>query len=214
MSNNPNIVQNATSTSSLATANNLNYSFNSNLNNNNNNQDFSESISRALDQTKDNINRSIEESKNQIPQYNNVVNSYQKQTLQAAKEISENFIESLKTIINSIQSVWRPFNERFITLNENWNSPEAVANAYSRFVSIFADNAVSIIRVTNNTIFSNMDSWKSVLQQAKDNLRQLSNLSVNSAKIFEQNSKQIDQVTAQSIQTNNNTNTTITKDQK
>ena len=214
MSNNPNIVQNATSTSSLATANNLNYSFNSNLNNNNNNQDFSESISRALDQTKDNINRSIEESKNQIPQYNNVVNSYQEQTLQAAKEISENFIESLKTIINSIQSVWRPFNERFITLNENWNSPDAVANVYSRFVSIFADNAVSIIRVTNNTIFSNMDSWKSVLQQAKDNLRQLSNLSVNSAKIFEQNSKQIDQVTAQSIQTNNNTNTTITKDQK
>ena len=59
-----------------------------------------------------------------------------------------------------------------------------------------------------------MDLWKSVLQQAKDNLRQLSNLSVNSAKIFEQNSKQIDQVTAQSIQTNNNTNTTITKDQK
>jgi hypothetical protein len=59
-----------------------------------------------------------------------------------------------------------------------------------------------------------MDSWKSVLQQAKDNLRQLSNVSVNSAKIFEQNSKQIDQVTAQSIQTNNNTNTTITKDQK
>ena len=188
MSNNPNIVQNATSTSSVATANNLNYSFNSNLNNNNNNQDFSESISRALDQPKDNINRSIEESKNQIPQYNNIVNSYQEQTLQAAKEISENFIESQKTIINSIQSAWRPFNERFITLNENWNSPDAVANVYSRFVSIFA---VITIRVTNNTIFSNMDSWKSVLQQAKDNLRRLSNLSVNAGKIFEQNSKQI-----------------------
>jgi hypothetical protein len=59
-----------------------------------------------------------------------------------------------------------------------------------------------------------MDTWKSVLQQAKDNLRQLSNLSVNAAKIFEQNSKQIAQVTAQSIQTNNNTNTTITNAQK
>ncbi len=59
-----------------------------------------------------------------------------------------------------------------------------------------------------------MDSWKSVLQQAKDNLRRLSNLSVNAAKIFEQNSKQITQVTAQSIQTNNDTNTTITKAQK
>ena len=85
MSNNPNIVQNATSISSVATANNLNYSFNSNLNNNNNNQDFSESISRALDQPKDNINRSIDESKNQIPQYNNIVNSYQEQTLQTCK---------------------------------------------------------------------------------------------------------------------------------
>ena len=59
-----------------------------------------------------------------------------------------------------------------------------------------------------------MDSWKSVLQQAKDNLRRLSNLSVNAAKTFEQNSKQIAQVTAQSIQTNNDTNTTITKAQE
>ena len=59
-----------------------------------------------------------------------------------------------------------------------------------------------------------MDSWKSGPQQAKDNLRRLSNLSVNAAKIFEQNSKQIAQVIAQSIQTNNDTNTTITKAQK
>ena len=85
MSNNPNIVQNATSISSVATANNLNYSFNSNLNNNNNNQDFNESVNRALDQTKDNINRSIDESKNQIPHYNNIVNSYQEQTFTSCK---------------------------------------------------------------------------------------------------------------------------------
>src|SRR6476620_7073440 len=132
----------------ISNNNKASFSYNTNINNNQQQQDVDESVNRALDQTKDNINRSIEESKNQIPQYNNVVNSYQEQTLQAAKEISENFIESQKTIINSIQSAWRPFNERFITLNENWNSPDAVANVYSRFVSIFADNAVSTIRVT------------------------------------------------------------------
>src|SRR3954471_6060436 len=131
-------------TSNNNDSNSTGFSYNTNTNN----QDFSQSVNRSLDQTKDNINRSIEESKNQIPQYNNIVNSYQEQTLQAAKEISENFIESQKTIINSIQSAWRPFNERFITLNENWNSPDAVDNVYSRFVSIFADNAVSTIRVT------------------------------------------------------------------
>ena len=89
--------------------------YNTNSNNssefsyNTNNQDFTDSINRSLDQTKDNINRSIDESKNQIPQYNTIVNSYQEQALQTVKEISENYIESQKTIINSIQSAWRPF---------------------------------------------------------------------------------------------------------
>jgi hypothetical protein len=53
-------------------------------------QEFSQSVSRALDQTKDNINRSIEESRIQIPHYNTIVSSYQGQTLQVAREISEN----------------------------------------------------------------------------------------------------------------------------
>ena len=69
--------------------------------NNNNNQDFKESINRSLDETKHNINRSIDESKNQIPRYNTIVNRYQEQSLQAAKEISEEYIESQKAIINS-----------------------------------------------------------------------------------------------------------------
>ena len=51
------------------------------LTQNNNQQDVIESVNKALDQTKDNINRSIEESGNPIPQYNNIVNSYQEQTL-------------------------------------------------------------------------------------------------------------------------------------
>ena len=40
-------------------------------------------------------------------------------------------------------------------------------------------------------IFSNLDSWKSVLEQAKDNSKHISNLSVNTAKTFEQNSREI-----------------------
>ena len=54
-----------------------------------------------------------------------------------------------------------------------------------------ADNTVSAIRLTNNMIFSNLDSWKSVMQQAKDNSKHLSNMGVNTAKTFEQNSRQL-----------------------
>jgi hypothetical protein len=175
---------------------------------NNNNQDFKESINRSLDETKHNINRSIDESKNQIPRYNTIVNSYQEQSLQAAKEISEEYIESQKAIINSIQSAWKPYSESYNGMVNSFSSPDSIVKAYSRIVSNVADNAVSALRVTNNMIFSNLDSWKSVLEQAKDNSKQISNLSVNTAKTFEQNSREINAAAKDTI-SNSNTETTI-----
>src|SRR3954452_5292863 len=169
--------------------NNAIFSYNTNINNNN--QDFNESVNRALDQTKDNINRSIDESRNQIPHYNTIVNSYQEQTLQAVKEITENYIESQKSIINSFQSAWGPYQQNINTNINTWNSPQAVANAYSRLVSAYADNAVTYLRTTNSIIFSNMDTMKSVMQQAKDNSKQILDINSKTAKTFEQNSKDI-----------------------
>src|SRR6476469_4329092 len=150
----------SSSTSSIDNTSNINSSgFSSNTNiQNNNQQDVNESVNRALDQTKDNINRSIEESRNQIPQYNNIVNSYQEQTLQAVKEMTENYIESQKTIIRSIQSAWSPYQQNFNTSINTWNSPEAAANAYSRFVSNVADNTVTYLRTTNNLVFASLDA--------------------------------------------------------
>ena len=66
------------------------YSYNTNNQNNNNlNNDFKESVNRSLDEAKDNIRKSLDESKNQIPRINSIVNSYQEQSLQTAREISE-----------------------------------------------------------------------------------------------------------------------------
>ena len=76
-------------------------------------------------------------------------------------------------------------------LVNSWNSPDSVVKSYSRFVSNIADNAVSSIRLANNTIFSNLDSWKSGLQQARDNSRHIFNQNVNAAKTFEHNSREI-----------------------
>jgi hypothetical protein len=167
------------------------YSFNTNYNQNNN--DFKESVNRSLDETKHNINRSIDESKKQIPHFNTIVNSYQEQSLQTAKEISENYIESQKSIINSLQSAFKPYNERFTGLVTSFASPDSMVKSYSRCVSNIADNAVSSMRVANNMIFSNLDSWKSGLQQARDNSRHIFNQNVNAAKTFEQNTREINQ---------------------
>jgi len=173
------------------TTSNNNTGFSYNVNNQNNQQDFNESVNRSLDQTKDNINRSIDESRKQIPRFNDIVNNYQEQNLQAVKEITENYIESQKSIINSFQSALMPYQQNVNTTVNAWNSPEAAANAYSRFVSNVADNTVTYLRTTNNIIFSNMESMKSVMQHAKDNSKQIFNQNVNVAKTIEQNSKDI-----------------------
>jgi hypothetical protein len=183
------------------------YSYSQNNNNNNNNHDFKESINRSLDETKHNINRSIDESKNQIPRYNTIVNSYQEQSLQAAKEISEEYIESQKAIINSIQSAWKPYSESYNGMVNSFSSPDSIVKAYSRIVSNVADNAVSALRVTNNMIFSNLDSLKSVLEQAKDNSKQIFNQNVNAAKTFEHNSRELNAAAKDTI-SNSNTNET------
>jgi hypothetical protein len=179
------------------TTSNTEYSYNIN---NNNSNDFKESVNRSLDETKHNINKSINESKNQIPHYNTIVNSFQEQSLQTAKEISEEFIESQKSIINSLQSAWRPYNESFTGLINNFNSPDSLVKAYSRFVSNIADNAVSSMRIANNITFSNLESWKSGLQQAKDNSRHIFNQNVNAAKTFEHNSRKIQQAASKRCQ--------------
>jgi hypothetical protein len=182
------------STSSIDNTSNSNstgFSSNTNIQNNNQQQDVNESVNRALDQTKDNINRSIEESRSQIPQYNNIVNNYQEQTLQAVKEITENYIESQKTIIRSIQSAWGPYQQNFNTSINTWNSPEAAANAYSRFVSNIADNTVTYLRTTNNLVFASLDAYKTTMQHAKENSKQIFDLNTKTAKTFEQNAREV-----------------------
>src|SRR3954468_545080 len=193
-----------------------NTSFSYNVNNQNNQQDVNESVNRALDQTKDNINRSIDESRKQIPRFNDIVNSYQEQALQTTKEISENYIESQKSIINSFQSAWGPYQQNYNTNINSWNSPEAVTNAYSRFVSNVADNTVSALRTTNNLVFASLDAYKTTMQHAKENTKQIFDINTKTAKTFEQNSRELTRA-AQDANArfnasinNNNTNTTTT----
>ena len=61
------------------------------------------------------------------------------------------------------------------------------------------------MRVTNNVVFADLDSMKSVLQQVKYNSKQISNLDVNAAKTFEHNTREVTKATAATAQyTNSN----------
>ncbi len=55
-------------------------------------------------------------------------------------------------------------------------------------------------------IFSNLDSMKSTLQQARDNAKQLSSLNVNAARTFENNSRQIASAVSDANSSNSQSN--------
>jgi HSP90 family molecular chaperone len=119
--------------------------------------------------------------------------------LQAVKEITENYIESQKSIINSFQSAWRPFNQNINTNINSWNSHEAAVNAYSRFVSNVADNTVSVSRTTNNLVFASLDAYKTTMQHAKENTKQIFDINTKTAKTFEQNSRELTRAAQDSV---------------
>jgi hypothetical protein len=69
-------------------------------------------------------------------------------------------------------------------------SPRSIAELYANVVSSFANNVITATRLTNNMIFGNMEVFKTSIQQAKDNTKELSKIGVNTAKSFEQISNQ------------------------
>jgi hypothetical protein len=152
--------------------------------------EYQQSVNRALNETRDNIRRATDEARKEVPRYTQVVNDYQEQTIQASREIADNYLESQKEIINSLQSAWVPFAENAYGVFWNyWISPRRVTEAYAKIVSGLADNTIAATRLANNMIFANMEAFKTTVQHARDNTKELSRIGVNAAKTFEQTSR-------------------------
>ena len=149
-----------------------------------------QSFNNAMDETRDHVRRSIDEARSQIPRYTQAANEYQEQTIQTAREIADNFLESQKEIVNSLQSSWVPTIERAYGAFWNyWTSPRRITDIYARTVSSIADNTIAATKLVNNTVFSNLDAFKTCIQNTRDNLKEVSRIGVNAAKTFEQTSR-------------------------
>jgi hypothetical protein len=156
-------------------------------------QEIRQAITKALDEAKDNTKKAVDQAKREIPRYTQIVNDYQEQTIQAAREIADNYIDSQKEIINSFQkSAWIPYIENTYGM-QYWTttflSPRRMTEIYANVVSSFTDNMVAATRLANNMIFANMETFTNTMLHAKNSLEDLSKVSVNAAKIFEQTSR-------------------------
>jgi ElaB/YqjD/DUF883 family membrane-anchored ribosome-binding protein len=139
-------------------------------------QEQQQAVNKVLDETRDNIKKTTNEARKEIPRYTQIVNDYQENTIQSIREITDNFVDSQKDIIVNSFRLW-----------SDWiTSPRQVAENYGKIVSSFADNAVAATRVLNNTVFANLDSVNTSVQHTKENVKELSKIGANTVKTFQQ----------------------------
>ena len=145
-----------------------------------------DNINIALDETKSSVKRTTDEAVKEIPRFTKAANEYQQETIQATKDIADDFLESQKEVIHSMQSLWVPYIENVQNSYASyWVSPQRFTENYARAVSNITDSTIVATRLANNYTFASMDAWKNSMQHARDNAKEFSRLSANVANTFE-----------------------------
>jgi hypothetical protein len=149
-----------------------------------------EIVSRTLDEAKDSTRRAIEEARRDISTRTASFNEYQEQTINATRDVAENYLESQKEIVNSMQSSWIPYIENVYGMYwTGWISPRRMTEIYARMARSFTDNTIAATRVANNIAFANMEASKASIQYTRDNMKELSKIGVNAVRTFEEASR-------------------------
>lgn len=150
------------------------------------NKEVRENINITLDETKSSVHKTTEEAKKQVPQFTKAMNEYQAESIEATRDIAENFLESQKQVINSYQSLWVPYMENVQTTYWSyWTSPNRMTENYTRAVSNITDSTIAATRLANNFMFASMESWKTTMQHARNNAIEFSRLNANYAKAYQ-----------------------------
>lgn len=151
-------------------------------------QEIREAIVSAFDEAKDKTQRAVKEAKKEVPRYTEAVNSYQEKTIEVAREIAENHLDSQKEIIKLLQqSSWMRWVGElgYRSFWPNWISSKGMSETFADVVSNYVDNNFAAVRFYNDMMSVNGEALKNSWSQAKDNLKVFSKITLDSAKMFE-----------------------------
>jgi hypothetical protein len=157
-----------------------------------------ESTIRSIDMTKDNIRRSIEEVRREMPRYFQTVTDFQNETADASVEIADNFLESQKEVINSVESAWAPMAERIGQVSHYWTargmtpffSPSGMVDVYARTIGVIAEAYVASTRMATNMMFAGMEATRATTNYTRQNVREASRITSNTARTFAQTARE------------------------
>ena len=149
-------------------------------------EETTQSLNQVFSESKKNIERNISEARDQIPRYTQTINEVQEQAVQATKDIAENYLEYQKQAIDSFQSLFRPYVENANNqLSNNQDIFRKLPEIYSKLANNYAENSVAVSRIINNIAFSNVEIVKNVINNTKEQSKQITEIGKRSVKIYE-----------------------------
>lgn len=162
-----------------------------------------QAINRSIDETKDNIRRAIEEVRRETPKYSQTITDLHNETAEATREIVDNFLDSQKEIINSIQLAWTPFAERagggsagssWMGMYQPWwwmaLSPKDLADIYARGISAMTDWLAASTRMATYMMFAGMEATRATTNYARQNSREIARITSHTVRIFGQSTRE------------------------
>ena len=138
-------------------------------------------INQTFDDAKNKARKAIDETHRDLPHYMQTVTNNQEQTVNAARDIIDNYIESQREITNSFQSAWSSFFDNYF-----WVSPKRITEAHARTVSSISDSTIAAIRMWNGTTLATTETMRMSIEYMRDNARETSRVAINGAKMLEE----------------------------
>jgi hypothetical protein len=153
-----------------------------------------------------NIHQALEEVRKETLRYSQAITDFQVQAVDATHEITHNFLDSQKEIINSIQSAWTPVIQRTTNNNNNLTtattttnpflffSPGQIADIYARTVGTITEAYVASTRMATNVLFAGIEATRATTNYARQNAKEAARITSNTARTFAQTSRETVQV--------------------
>ena len=153
-------------------------------------QDFQHTLHRSLDETKENVNKSIDEARTQIPRFTHVVTNYQEQVLQSTGKMVEDYVEAQKSVMNAVFNSANPYYENANRMFSYWFSPKVTAEIYARLVSNIVENVSASARIGNDILFGNIEALGNDFERAQRHTKEFTRINANTAKAIENTARE------------------------
>ena len=145
-------------------------------------QDFQRTFHRSLDDAKENVRDSIDETRAQIPRFTKVVTHYQEQILESTGKTIKDYVDVQRLVIDSVINFAAPYYEVANRIHDYWLSPRVTTETYIRSVSNVAESVSASLAIGNNILFRNIEAFGNALERAQRHTEVLSRINVDNAK--------------------------------